>query len=167
MKSLRHSAKANNEQHFEFRDGSGRFLSPDELTTLITASWDGPLRFGMTGPERSMLYRLASETGLRFAQLRRLTPSSFQLGKSPTVAVAVGDRIRGRYVMLPLRPETAEALGSFLIVPEANQPVFRFPDNPAEMLHDDLLAAKAAAIEATEKKAKRAGTRELQTDDHD
>lgn len=167
MKPLRRRAKANNEQHFEFRDESGRFLSPEELTTLITATWEAPVRFGMTGPERSMLYRLARETGLRFGQLRSVTPASFQLGKSPTVAVAVGDRQRRRYVVLPLRAETAEALGSFLIVPEASQPVFRIPDKPAEMLHDDLQAAKAAASEVTETRAERAGTSEWQTHDHD
>lgn len=139
-----------------YTDGQGRAtrraLTPEELSALITATWDGPVRFGMTGPERSMLYRLASETGLRLCELRHLTPASFQLGESPTVTVMVGSRKQRREVVLPLRPETAEVLGSFLIVPEPNQPVFRIPENPAEMLRDDLQAAKAASVEATEAK---------------
>lgn len=42
-----------------------RALSAAEQSALISNTWDEPVRFGMTGPERSMLYRLACETGLR------------------------------------------------------------------------------------------------------
>lgn len=155
MKSLRGPAKPNNQRNGDLRDENGRSLSSAELLSLITATWDGPVRFGMTGPERSMLYRLASETGLRFRELRRVTPASFQLGEPTTVAVAVGHGRYRRRVVLPLSAETAEALGSFLIVPEADQPMFRVPDRPAAMLHDDLRAAKQASMEGMETDALR------------
>lgn len=41
-----------------------RALEPDELRSLLETTRNAPKWFGMTGPERSMLYRLAVETGL-------------------------------------------------------------------------------------------------------
>ena len=62
----------------------------------------------MTGPERALLYRLASETGLRSSEIRQLTEESFILGASPpTVSVAAKDSKRRRKDTLPLREETA------------------------------------------------------------
>lgn len=142
MKSVRCRAKTNHELYIEFRDDSGRFLSPDELTTLISTTWDGPVRFGMTGPERSMLYRLASELQLSVEELRGLTPASFQFGETAKVRVAGGVGRRPTR-LLSLRDETARDLGSFLIVPEPDEPVFRIPSELSEMLRADLKAASA------------------------
>lgn len=89
-----------------------------------------------------MLYRLASEIPLTVEDLRRLTPASFQLGESPTVTVVAGSGARCRKQVLPLRPETGEVLGSFLIVPEFDQPIFRIPDGLPEMLRADMQAAE-------------------------
>lgn len=125
-----------------------RALSGDELSILVHATWDGPLRLGMTGPERSMLYRLAAETGLRVGELRSLTPASFRFGKSPTVTVAAGYSKRRREDVLPLRTETAKALESFCVAPEPDQAVFRLPEKPAAMLREDLEAARAKWLEA-------------------
>ena len=41
-----------------------RALSVEELSRLLDASRTGPERFGMGGPERVLLYKLAVETGL-------------------------------------------------------------------------------------------------------
>jgi len=75
-----------------------RALSVEELQQLIQTTYNGPTRQGrnrcgkpawiMTGPERSMLYRLAAETGLRSSELRSLTRASFDLdAETPTVTV--------------------------------------------------------------------------------
>lgn len=141
MNSLRPRANPSNGQYIEFRDESGRAVSPEELSTLILATWDGPVRFGMTGPERSMLYRLASELRLTVEELRRLTPASFRFGETTTVRVAVDDG-GGRHTQrLTLRSETARDLGSFLVVPEPDQPIFRIPKELPEMLRADVQAA--------------------------
>lgn len=142
MRNGQGSAKPLTKAYLEFRDHHGRVLANEALSALITTTWDGPVRFGMTGPERSMLYRLASEIPLTVEDLRRLTPASFQLGEPPTVTVAAGSGIRCRKQVLPLRPETAEVLGSFLIVPEFDQPIFRIPDELPEMLRADMRAAE-------------------------
>lgn len=142
MRNGQGSAKPLAKGYLEFRDHHGRVLAIEELSALITTTWDGPVRFGMTGPERSMLYRLASEIPLTVEDLRRLTPASFQLGDSPTVTVVAGSGVRCRKQVLPLRPETTEDLGSFLIVPELDQPIFRIPDELPEMLRADMQAAE-------------------------
>lgn len=136
------SAKPFAKGYLEFRDHHGRLLAVEELSALITTTWDGPVRFGMTGPERSMLYRLASEVPLTVEDLRRLTPASLRLGESPTVTLVTGAGVRRRERVLPLRPETAEDLGSFLIVPEFDQPIFRIPEELPEMLRADMQAAE-------------------------
>ena len=134
--------KRTTKSYVEFRDQHGCILTTQELAALFATTWDGPVRFGMTGPERSMLYRLADETGLELQELRRLTPASFRLGASPAVIVAIGHGVRRREQVSPLRPETAADLGSFLIVPEPEQPIFRIPNDLAEMLRADVHAAQ-------------------------
>lgn len=42
-----------------------RSLEPDEIIKLLRTMEIEPKRFGMTGPERSLLYQLAIESGLR------------------------------------------------------------------------------------------------------
>lgn len=142
MRNGQARTKRTTKSYVEFRDQHGCTLTTQELTVLFATTWDGPVRFGMTGPERSMLYRLANETGLELQELRRLTPASFRLGESPAVIIAIGHGVRYGEQALPLRPETAEDLGSFLIVPEPDQPIFRIPDELAEMLRADIHAAK-------------------------
>lgn len=144
MKSLRRRTNSSNEQYVEFRNERGRVLSPEELATLISTTWDGPVRFGMTGPERSMFYRLASELRLTVAELRLLTPASVQLGSTPAVCVPRGDKARRHARFLALGRETARELASFLIVPEPDQPVFRIPNEFSEMLRADVQAARAS-----------------------
>ena len=63
-----------------------RALEVDEVRRLLDATNREPTRFGMTGPERALLYRLAIETGLRANELRSLTVASFDLD-GLTVAV--------------------------------------------------------------------------------
>ncbi|HND54564.1 MAG TPA: site-specific integrase, partial [Pirellulaceae bacterium] len=66
-----------------------RALLADEWPWLEAAARGGPDRYGMTGPERATLYRLAIETGLRSAELRSLTRSSLRLDDdAPCVVVA-------------------------------------------------------------------------------
>jgi len=88
-----------------------RVLSADELRELIDNAQNSPKRFGMTGPERAMLYRVAVETGLRSSELRSLTVVSFDLDADPpTVTVGAAYSKRRRDDVLPLRPELATAL---------------------------------------------------------
>lgn len=115
-----------------------------ELQRLLAAADDGPDRCGMTGPERTMLYRLAVETGLRAGELRSLTRSSFDLDADPpTVTVEAAYSKHRREDVLPLRPDTAAGLKAFLAFKAATALAFNMPCRRmiAPMLRADLGAA--------------------------
>ncbi len=61
-----------------------RALKTEEIRLLLETSRAQPERFGMTGQERAMLYRLAVETGLRANELRSLTNKKTALTVSKT-----------------------------------------------------------------------------------
>jgi integrase len=62
-----------------------------------------------------MLYRLAVETGLRAAELRSLTRSSFTLeGDEPCVTIAAAYAKNRRQDTLPLKPTTSAMLAKHL-----------------------------------------------------
>jgi len=69
-------------------------LEPDELWRLLQVTRNGPKRFGMTGPQRAMLYRVVVETGLRAGELRSLTVSSFDLGNCTVTVPAAYSKHR-------------------------------------------------------------------------
>ena len=64
-----------------------RVLEIDELRWLLEVTREGPKRFGMTGYERYLLYRLTVETGLRAKKIRSLKVGSFDFS-SLTVRVS-------------------------------------------------------------------------------
>jgi len=121
-----------------------RALEPDELRRLLAVTATQPPRYGMTGPERAALYRLAVETGLRAGELRSLTPKSFDLTASPPcLTVQAAHSKHRRDDTLPLRSDTAQELRSFLTGKPAGACVFRVPGHThtAKMFRADLEAA--------------------------
>ena len=121
-----------------------RALSVKELRQLLDNATTGPERFGMTGAERAMLYRVAVETGLRAGELRSLTRASFDLEGDPaTVTVAAAYSKRRREDTLPLRPELATELRAFTTAMTPGALVFKIPNrkNAAYMFREDLKTA--------------------------
>ena len=139
-----------------------RALAVDELHTLLDTTAAGPERYGMSGADRAMLYRLAVETGLRSGELRSLTRGSFNLGrrcpdredcrclrqKPPARRVAAESRHRRRPGPA-LRRQDAEA------------PAFAMPksDRIIDMIKADLAAARTAWIAAAGSQQERTGRR--------
>ena len=122
-----------------------RAFTVDELMRLLAAARGGPERCGLSGEERSILYWLAVETGLRAGELRSLTRASFNLdGDAPTVVVGAAYSKRRREDTLPLRADLAKALRAFLATKTPQAPVFRMPDRRH---HIDLFRADLAAAE--------------------
>jgi len=123
-----------------------RALTIDELHLLLKVARNGPERYGMAGEDRAMLYWLAVETGLRAGELRSLTRSSFDLKASPaTVTVEAGYSKRRRQDTLPLRPEIANALATFLSTKTPEAQAFRIPvdrHKSAGLFREDLEIAK-------------------------
>jgi len=105
-----------------------RALTLDELLRLLAAANNGPVRCGMSGPDRALLYRLAVETGLRAGELRSLTRASFRFdGKTASVTVEAKHSKRRREDTLPLRPALAAELRSFLATKMPGVEVFKMP----------------------------------------
>jgi len=88
-----------------------RELSVDEVRRLLGAAYQGPTRARLTGSKRSLVYRLAVESGLRANELASLTKGSFDFRAEPaTVVVEAGSSKRRRRDTLPLRRDTAAEL---------------------------------------------------------
>ena len=117
-----------------------RALEPDEIRRLLEAARAAGGRFGMSGYERAMLYRLAVETGLRRNELRSLTVVSFDLDKC-TVTVEAAYSKHRREDVLPLRPDTATELREFLKGKLPSVRVFSVGDKTSKMIQADLETA--------------------------
>ena len=131
-------------------DGSERHprrsLEIDEARRLLESTQAAPERFGMTGFERALLYRLAIETGLRANELRNLTISSFNLKTCTITAVATYSKNRKEYT-LPLKKDTATTLKSYFAGRMPGTKAFRVPDKPIDMLRLDLEDAKIPYVD--------------------
>lgn len=124
-----------------------RALTVEEIRRLLETARGEPERFGMTGPQRAVLYRLAIETGLRAGELASLTRASFDLdGAAPTVTVMAEYSKNGRKDVLPLRGETAAEVRGLLGLrfPGTGEAAFNMSTKNARMFRADLAAAREA-----------------------
>jgi integrase len=111
---------------------------------LLTTTAQQPTRYGMTGSERALLYRLAVESGLRSSECRALTRLSFRLD-APTAHVAISDGStkNGKDAEVPLLAGMVALLREHLedMLPAAR--VFNMPggEHISKMFYADLAAA--------------------------
>ena len=126
----------------EFRK-KRRALTTDEIQKLIEATEAAPKRYNMTGHERSLVYRLAIETGLRAGEIKSLTVLSFDF-KHLGVRVEASNSKGKRSADLILMSETAKAIKALLDSKSLSDKAFGMPHkaNTAAMLKEDLKAAK-------------------------
>lgn len=90
-----------------------RALRQEEITVLIAATEAGGAHHGMTGKERSLIYRLAMETGLRWNEIYTLTRGDFTLTAHPSVRVRAENAKNGREAVLPLREGLAGDIAGY------------------------------------------------------
>ncbi len=121
-------------------------LEPDEIRRLLEAAQAAPKRFGMTGYQRALLYRLAAETGLRRDELKSLKKSSFDFDDC-TVTAEAGDTKNKKSAVLPLRKDTAIVLKQLLQGKLPNVQAFNVPYKTAKMIKADLDDAGIAYID--------------------
>jgi len=117
-----------------------RALEPDEVRRLLDAAKATPQRFGMTGYQRAILYRLAVETGLRASELHSLKVSSFDFTEC-TVTVEAAYSKNRKQSQLPLRQDTVVELQGCLAGKLPTAKAFNLPDKTAKMLRADLVNA--------------------------
>ena len=123
-----------------------RALEIDELRRLLEVTKAGIKRFGMTGYERYLLYRLSAETGLRANELRSLKVCSFDF-ENLIVRVSGAKTKNKREAVQPLRLDTAEELKEFFSGKMPNLKAFggthkKLTKRTAAMLQADLAKAK-------------------------
>lgn len=92
-----------------------RAVSEMEFTWLIKAASCGPDIQCVSGPDRAMLYVLASWTGYRRKELASLTLASFDWSQEPpSIQVAAAYSKRKRNDSIPLHPIVIERLNTWL-----------------------------------------------------
>ena len=119
----------------------------DEVRALVHAAEIGGQHHGMSGMERSLLYRVLVESGIRPGSLYALSRDAFRMEPLPHLVVR-GDQLKeggeGRAVFL--RDDTAQLLGRHVLRSGACPTLFAMP--PAyrwvHMLRRDLRAAGLA-----------------------
>ncbi len=129
-----------------------RPFTVDEFRWLTATSYDAMTRYGMTGPERALLYSVAVQTGLRSNELRSLTAGQCNLHRDqPTVTCKAKASKNSKDAHQHVRPETAEELRDLVVTKAPTAPVFKMPHESkvAEMLRADLREARDAWIAET------------------
>jgi len=128
----------------EFR----RALSFDEVCSLLRSAEAGPVRFGMTGHERAVLYLVAIETGLRVNELRSLQKRSFDFDNCIVTCEASYCKNR-RAAEQILKSKRAEQLRNFLAGKLPTARAFNMPSSyrTAPMLRADLQDAGIAYVD--------------------
>jgi len=118
-----------------------RAATPDEMRRLLEATRQEPERFNMTGYERSLIYKLAVETGLRKNEIRTLKVSSFDFDEMIITVETCYSKHRRKDV-LPLRAALAAELKSYIANKLPSAKAFSLTNNTSYMIKADLKAAR-------------------------
>jgi integrase len=118
-----------------------RTIALDELRRLIDTAGRGPKVMGMSGQARSLCYRLAVGTGLRYEEIASITPESFDWN-APSVTVAAAYTKNGQTATLPVQTSLVDDLAAYVASHSPKRPIFPLPSGKgAKMLRRDLKAA--------------------------
>ena len=112
----------------------------EELLRLLKVAANGPKRFGLTGYERLLFYRLALESGLRKKELRTLRKSAFDF-EDCTVMVETAYSKHRRKDLLPLKPDLAVEMQAYVADRPPKAKVFCVTDKTSYLIKADLLDA--------------------------
>lgn len=128
-----------------------RALTPDDFRRLIEAAQAGPTVEGMSGPDRAMMYLVATWTGYRRKELASVTLRHFQLDEeTPVLRVKAEDSKRRRGDRVPLHAQVVRAFRSWAGnrgILSLDEPVFALRTQggnlrkTSKMMRRDLAAA--------------------------
>ena len=126
------------------KDSGGRIkrrpMMIDEIPRLLHFTQAGPTRFGVTGQERCLTYRMGLELGLRANELRTLEVSDLDLA-GETVTIRAENAKNRQEVVLPLRPDLTEILRRHTCGKLPHARVVNVPAKTAEMFYEDCAGA--------------------------
>jgi len=133
-----------------------RAFSIKEITDLLTKTQTCVTRFGMSGKERTLLYLLAVETGLRSSELASLTKKSFNLEAKPAFVEAdAGSTKNAQTAQLPLKEATAALLRQHIDEMKSTDKVFKMPPkwDVIHMMKADLTDAGITYVDEEKRHA--------------
>jgi integrase len=121
-------------------------LSPEEVAVVIETTRAEPQRACIAGPDRSILYAVATGTGFRLGELESLTPESFDLGASlPMITCHAAYTKNGKEAVQPIHHVLAELIKPWLAAKTPGEPVFIL--QRLEMARAVRADLKAAGVE--------------------
>jgi integrase len=132
----------------EDRRHDRRTVSLEELRRLIEAAEHGPTYQSMSGPVRSLCYRLAIATGLRYSEIASIQPPSFDW-EAPSVTVDAAYTKNGQMATLPIPTDLADDLRLYVESLAVDSPVFPLPAKGSDMLQADLAVAGIPYVDAS------------------
>ena len=93
-----------------------RVLCREEMILILEAAWQSTRTFKrLNGPDRAVVYLMASYTGLRSNELHSLSRDNLDLaGDPPTVSLAAKASKRRKLDVLPLHPQLAAQLREWI-----------------------------------------------------
>ena len=130
-----------------------RALSYEEVCKLIVATEKAPVRFGMTGHERAVLYLLAIECGLRVRELQNLKVKSFDFQEKTVTLGPEFCKDRKQAVQL-LKQKRAVSLRKFFADKNLEDRAFEMPSHyrTAKMLHAECQDANIHIVDEAGRK---------------
>ena len=123
-----------------------RALSIDELQWLISTTETEPTRYGLSGRERALVYRVAVMTGLRAGELAKLTRGDFRLTDDcPQIVIPASKSKNGKVGYQPIASALVPRLLEHMATKSKEAAVFALRKyETADMVRDDMAAARAA-----------------------
>jgi len=120
-----------------------RSLSMEEVNALITATTEAQKHHGLTGYERSLVYRFALGTGLRYNEIYTLKRGDIvTIGDEPCVTIKARNAKNRKWDTLPLTAELTKELQQYfadnLAMPHTKAFSGMWKDSGAAMLKQDL-----------------------------
>jgi len=129
-----------------------RALKIEVFRLFLACTEKQPEILGLSGYERMLLYWLAAETGLRWTELKSLTPLSFEITEvttRPFVRILAKDAKNGEDGEQPITPRLAVRLRAYLSDREQTAPAFPMPADRrgGRIIERDLAAAGVPYID--------------------
>jgi len=118
-----------------------RTLSIDQVRTLIASTAHAPVWQGISGEERSLIYLLCNESGIRANEVRQLQVSDFDFDRA-TVTIRSAVAKNRKEAVLPIKQATAELIRQHVKDKLPNTTVFTIPAKPHLMIKHDLESAE-------------------------
>jgi integrase len=120
--------------------GFERAFEFEEFGKLLKSTRTGPVRFGLSGYQRYLVYIVAVETGLRRNELATITPTSIDF-KNNTIFVK-GECTKNREdAVQHISLQTAQLLKQYIKGKKLDVRLFALPDKTSKMIQQDCEAA--------------------------